>query len=81
VSHLRQQGFSDSLVLWMASNLISQGPGKPGKPPQPLVWAFDVKGAVELYEDYKKVDSWNVMCAPPHTLLLCCAAMPQCIDH
>lgn len=71
LAELRQQGFSDSLVLWMASNLVpaSTITGQPqasGKPaPQPLVWGFDVNGAVDLYEDYKQVDCWDALKSPP----------------
>jgi hypothetical protein len=70
VADLWQQGFSDALVLWMASNLVPARPSASSQPqsgaksaPQPLVWAFDVKGSAELYEDYKKVDAWGLLCA------------------
>lgn len=81
LDELRQQGFSEALVLWMASNLVpatrgttaaARQPPQPGKnaAAQPLVWAFDVKGAADLYEDYKRLDRWDLLCAPPaHTTM------------
>ena len=68
-------------MLWMASNLVpaaratAAAGGQPrvaGKKPviQPLVWAFDVKGAADLYEDYKRVDSWGLLCQPPRGITM-----------
>lgn len=60
---LKQQGFSESLVQWIVSNLVPSKAAPPGQAAQPLVWAFDVNGAADLYEDYKKVDAWSLLCA------------------
>lgn len=66
---LKAQGFSDALVQWMASNLVPDTNQRASDARsidiQSLVWAFDVKGAAELYSSYRSVDSWDVVAAPP----------------
>eukprot|EP00892_Ulva_mutabilis_P005296 jgi/Ulvmu1/3138/UM015_0178.1 len=72
---LKAQGFSDALVQWMASNLVpdpgaqsADSTGTKGR--GPLVWAFDVYGAAELYASYRAVNSWDVVAAPPPKITL-----------
>ena len=43
---MKQQGFTDALVSWMASNLVPHRDGVQGH----LQWAFDVAGATAMYE-------------------------------
>ena len=63
LKELRQKGFSESLLQWTVSNLVPSQVAAPGQAAQALVWAFDVQGAADLYEDYKQVDAWSLLCA------------------
>jgi hypothetical protein len=64
VADLKQQGFSEALVLWMVSNLIPIEVGGPSASAA-FTWNFDVVGALDLYEDYRRVDCWPLLCKPP----------------
>lgn len=72
---LKAQGFSDSLVQWMASNLVPDPEARVDKSSAsrravPLVWAFDVYGAADLYASYRDVNAWDVVEAPPSSITL-----------
>jgi hypothetical protein len=60
---VREQGFSDGLVSWMASNLVPDISTNAAK--GQLTWAFDIDGATEMYDSYRATCSWDLLAAPP----------------
>jgi hypothetical protein len=60
------QGFSDALVQWMASNLVPAKGSSQGE----LTWAFDTRGAADMYESYRRECYWDVIAAPPAGVVL-----------
>ena len=54
---LHTRGFSVGLASWMTSNLRREG--------KTLVWSFDLEGVIELLQDYRQLDYWHVVQAPP----------------
>ena len=54
---LHAKGFSGGLASWMTSNLRREG--------KILVWSFDLDGVIELLQDYRQLDYWDIVQAPP----------------
>lgn len=58
-SHIRNDhGMSLEMAHWLGSNLE-------GHPNGPLQWMFNVQGAAEMYDSYKRVDCWETARNPP----------------
>jgi hypothetical protein len=57
---LKAQGFSETLVQWMATNLVPS-PQNPAE----FKWAFDIKGAAAMYHSYCKTQYWDLLASPP----------------
>lgn len=62
---MKEQGFSEHLVQWMASNLVHC----PSLDNQ-LIWTFDVLGAAEMYASYQSTKYWDLLAAPPEGVTL-----------
>lgn len=50
--HLSSRGMSKTLQHWLGSSLVPVGPGHSG----PLRWQFDVAGAQQLFDDYRRTE-------------------------
>ncbi|KAK9837956.1 hypothetical protein WJX74_008474 [Apatococcus lobatus] len=60
--HLKSQGFSEGLQLWLGSSLVSRERG--------LEWTFNIEGAADMYEDYQSQEFWDVVSSPPEPVKL-----------
>jgi esterase len=58
VESLREQGLSEALALWMATNLI-------GDREQGFRWRFDLDSLEALLSDFARRDLWALLEAPP----------------
>lgn len=56
--YMGDKGYSSSLQLWMGSNLVPDGQGK-------LKWAFNIDGAIGMYDSYKENSYWGLLEQPP----------------
>uniref|UniRef100_A0A2P2K5D8 Uncharacterized protein n=1 Tax=Rhizophora mucronata TaxID=61149 RepID=A0A2P2K5D8_RHIMU len=57
VKHMVELGFSKSLSDWIASNLK--------KSKEQETWAFNLDGAIEMFNSYRKTSYWSVLEHPP----------------
>jgi hypothetical protein len=65
VISMKEQGYDERLVQWMASNLVHC----PSLDNQ-LIWMFDVVGADEMYASYRASKYWDLLAAPPEGVTL-----------
>lgn len=57
VDHMIELGFSKSLSEWMGSNLKKSGEHE--------TWAFNLDGAVDMFNSYRETDYWPLLEHPP----------------
>ncbi|KAK1375753.1 AB hydrolase-1 domain-containing protein [Heracleum sosnowskyi] len=57
VNHMMTLGFSKSLSDWIGSNLKKSEEGE--------TWAFNLEGAVAMFNSYRKTDYWPLLENPP----------------
>ncbi|KAL9373984.1 hypothetical protein Peur_033604 [Populus x canadensis] len=57
VNHMIQLGFSKSLSEWIGSNLKKSG--------EQESWAFDLKGAIQMFNSYRETSYWSLLEHPP----------------
>lgn len=57
VNHMIQLGFSKSLSEWIGSNLKKSG--------EKETWAFDLKGAIQMFNSYRETSYWSLLEHPP----------------
>ncbi|KAF8397920.1 hypothetical protein HHK36_016846 [Tetracentron sinense] len=60
VDNMIQLGFSKPLSEWIGSNLKKSGENE--------TWAFDLKGAVEMFSSYREKSYWPLLDHPPKGL-------------
>ncbi|KAK6944037.1 Alpha/beta hydrolase fold-1 [Dillenia turbinata] len=60
VDHMMELGFSKSLSEWIGSNLKKSG--------EQQTWAFNLEGAVEMFESYREKSYWSLLEHPPEGL-------------
>ncbi|KAF5954059.1 hypothetical protein HYC85_006915 [Camellia sinensis] len=57
VDHMIKLGFSKSLSEWIGSNLKKSG--------DHVTWAFNLDGAVQMFNSYRETDYWPLLEHPP----------------
>ncbi|KAL8140980.1 hypothetical protein V2J09_007001 [Rumex salicifolius] len=57
VENLLSLGFSQSLAQWIASNLKKSG--------EKETWAFNLDGAIQMFNSYRETDYWPLLERPP----------------
>lgn len=57
VDHMLKLGFSKSLSDWIGSNLKQSG--------EEQTWAFNLEGAVQMFDSYRVTDYWPLLEHPP----------------
>ncbi|CAK7341875.1 unnamed protein product [Dovyalis caffra] len=57
VNHMIQLGFSKSLSEWIGSNLKKSGGQE--------TWAFNLDGAVQMFNSYRETSYWSLLEHPP----------------
>ncbi|KAG2686640.1 hypothetical protein I3843_09G015900 [Carya illinoinensis] len=57
VSHMIELGFSKSLSEWIGSNLNKSGEHE--------TWAFNLEGAVQMFNSYREKSYWSLLEHPP----------------
>ncbi|CAA2957732.1 protein ABHD11 [Olea europaea var. sylvestris] len=57
VDHMLKLGFSKSLSEWIGSNLKQSG--------EEQTWAFNLEGAVQMFDSYRVTDYWPLLEHPP----------------
>ncbi|KAJ9695062.1 hypothetical protein PVL29_010521 [Vitis rotundifolia] len=57
VNHMMELGFSKSLSNWIGSNLKKSGEHE--------TWAFNLEGAVQMFNSYRETDYWSLLEHPP----------------
>ncbi|XP_041025000.1 protein ABHD11 [Juglans microcarpa x Juglans regia] len=57
VSHMIELGFSKSLSEWIGSSLNKSGEHE--------TWAFDLEGAVQMFNSYREKSYWSLLEHPP----------------
>ncbi|KAL2509115.1 alpha/beta-hydrolase superfamily protein [Forsythia ovata] len=57
VDHMLKLGFSKSLSEWIGSNLKKSG--------EEQTWAFDLEGAIQMFNSYRETDYWPLLEHPP----------------
>ncbi|KAE9459012.1 hypothetical protein C3L33_09077, partial [Rhododendron williamsianum] len=57
VDHMIKLGFSKSLSEWIGSNLKKSGEHE--------TWAFNLEGAVDMFNSYRETDYWPLLEHPP----------------
>lgn len=57
VDHMIKLGFSKSLSDWIGSNLKKSG--------EIETWAFNLEGAVQMFDSYRDTDYWPLLEHPP----------------
>ncbi|XP_077232093.1 uncharacterized protein LOC143866504 [Tasmannia lanceolata] len=60
VDHMCELGFSKSLSEWIGSNLKKTG--------EHMSWAFDLQGAVDMFNSYREKCYWSLLEHPPKGL-------------
>ncbi|MCL7031442.1 hypothetical protein MKW94_012873 [Papaver nudicaule] len=60
VDHMMELGFSKSLSQWIGSNLKKSGDHE--------TWAFDLQGAVDMFNSYREKSYWSLLENPPNGL-------------
>ncbi|KAL5721203.1 hypothetical protein ACHQM5_013791 [Ranunculus cassubicifolius] len=60
VDHMMKLGFSKSLSEWIGTNLKKSGDNQ--------TWAFNLDGAVEMFNSYREKSYWNLLENPPEGL-------------
>ncbi|XP_042476089.1 protein ABHD11-like [Macadamia integrifolia] len=60
VDHMIKVGFSKSLSEWIGSNLKKSGESE--------TWAFNLQGAVEMFNSYREKSYWSLLEHPPKGL-------------
>ncbi|KAI3884837.1 hypothetical protein MKX03_009927 [Papaver bracteatum] len=60
VDHMMELGFSKSLSQWIGSNLKKSGDHE--------TWAFDLQGAVDMFNSYRERSYWSLLENPPNGL-------------
>ncbi|KAJ4978097.1 hypothetical protein NE237_008877 [Protea cynaroides] len=60
VDHMIKLGFSKSLSEWIGSNLKKSGESE--------TWAFDLQGAVDMFNSYREKSYWSLLEHPPKGL-------------
>lgn len=58
VDHMLKLGFSKSLSEWIGSNLKKSGEHE--------TWAFNLHGAVQMFDSYRETDYWPLLEQPPN---------------
>ncbi|KAK4749916.1 hypothetical protein SAY87_027365 [Trapa incisa] len=57
VNHMLELGFSRSLSEWIGSNLKKSG--------EQETWAFNLDGAVQMFNSYRETSYWSLLEQPP----------------
>ncbi|KAJ4830121.1 hypothetical protein Tsubulata_001336 [Turnera subulata] len=57
VNHMIELGFSKSLSEWIGSNLKKSG--------EQETWAFNLEGAVQMFNSYRETSYWSLLEHPP----------------
>ncbi|KAI3434031.1 AB hydrolase-1 domain-containing protein [Psidium guajava] len=57
VNHMLELGFSKSLAEWIGSNLKKSGDHE--------TWAFNLEGAVQMFDSYRETSYWPLLEEPP----------------
>ncbi|KAI6674068.1 hypothetical protein NL676_001974 [Syzygium grande] len=57
VNHMLELGFSKSLAEWIGSNLKKSGDHE--------TWAFNLEGAVQMFDSYRETSYWSLLEEPP----------------
>lgn len=57
VNHMIELGFSRSLSEWIGSNLKKSGDQE--------TWAFNLDGAVQMFNSYRETSYWSLLEQPP----------------
>ncbi|KAL3536086.1 hypothetical protein ACH5RR_004547 [Cinchona calisaya] len=57
VDHMMKCGFSKALSEWIGSNLKRSGDQE--------TWAFNLEGAVQMFNSYRETDYWHLLEQPP----------------
>ncbi|KAK9290385.1 hypothetical protein L1049_008554 [Liquidambar formosana] len=57
VNHMMELGFSKSLAEWIGSNLKKSGEHE--------TWAFNLEGAVQMFNSYRESSYWSLLENPP----------------
>ncbi|XWS66643.1 hypothetical protein CRYUN_Cryun05aG0218100 [Craigia yunnanensis] len=60
VNHMLELGFSKSLSEWIGTNLKKSGEGE--------TWAFNLEGAVQMFQSYREMSYWSLLEHPPKEL-------------
>lgn len=66
IQRLTQDGFSDPIARWVATNLRPATGSRGGN--ANLVWSFDLEGIASMYESYEHKSHWRLLEAPPQGL-------------
>uniref|UniRef100_A0A1D1Y8K3 Abhydrolase domain-containing protein 11 n=1 Tax=Anthurium amnicola TaxID=1678845 RepID=A0A1D1Y8K3_9ARAE len=62
VDHMLELGFSKPLSEWIVSNLKKEG--------EHVTWAFDLPGAIEMFNSYRENSYWPLLEHPPTGLAI-----------
>ncbi|XP_059668699.1 uncharacterized protein LOC132313776 [Cornus florida] len=60
VNHMIELGFSKSLSEWIGSNLKKSGEHE--------TWAFNLEGAVQMFDSYREKDYWDLLETTPKAM-------------
>ncbi|KAL4354720.1 hypothetical protein GQ457_06G010390 [Hibiscus cannabinus] len=60
VNHMLELGFSKSLSEWIGTNLKKSG--------EEETWAFNLEGAVQMFQSYREMSYWPLLEHPPKGL-------------